>query len=46
MPAMTMVFKVADPKALATLKEGDKVSQVLADKVSGAPTIMSIEVVR
>ena len=45
MPAMTMVFKVSDPKALATLKEGDKV-RFFADKVSGAPTIMSIEVIR
>ena len=35
MPAMTMVFKVADPKMLDGLKEGDKV-KFAADKVNGA----------
>jgi Cu/Ag efflux protein CusF len=42
MPAMTMVFKVADPKLLDSLKEGDKV-KFAADKVSGAITVTAIE---
>lgn len=42
MPAMTMVFRVADPKMLDALKEGDKV-QFTADKVNGAITITSIQ---
>ena len=42
MPAMTMVFKVADPKMLDSLKEGDKV-KFAADKVNGAYTVTAIE---
>jgi Cu/Ag efflux protein CusF len=42
MPAMTMVFRVADPKMLDTLKQGDKVKFV-ADKVNGAFTVTAIE---
>lgn len=42
MPAMTMVFKAADPKLLDGLKEGDKV-KFTAQKVNGAFTVTSIE---
>jgi Cu/Ag efflux protein CusF len=42
MPAMTMVFRVADPKFLDAVKEGDKVSFV-ADKVNGQFTVMNIK---
>ena len=42
MPAMTMVFKVADPKMLEGMKEGDKV-KFAADKVNGAITVTAIE---
>ena len=42
MPAMTVVFKVADPKVLDSLKEGDKV-KFTAEKVNGAFTVMSIQ---
>lgn len=42
MPAMTMVFKVADPKMLDGLKEGDKV-KFTADKVNGAFTVTAIQ---
>lgn len=42
MPAMTMVFKVADPKMLDAIKEGDKV-KFAADKVNGALTVTAIE---
>jgi Cu/Ag efflux protein CusF len=42
MPSMTMVFKVADPKMLDSLKEGDKV-RFAADRVSGAITVTAIE---
>ena len=42
MPAMTMVFKVADPKMLDGIKEGDKV-RFIADKVNGAITVTAIE---
>ena len=45
MPAMTMVFKVADPKVLDSLKEGDKV-KFEADKVNGAFTVTAIGVVK
>ena len=44
MPGMTMVFKVADPKMLQSLKEGDKV-RFAADRVNGAFTVTSIAVV-
>ncbi|WP_077036320.1 copper-binding protein [Pelomonas sp. KK5] len=42
MPGMTMVFKVADPKMLDTVKEGDKV-KFSADRVNGAITITAIQ---
>ena len=42
MPAMTMVFRVADPKVLDTLKEGDKF-KFTAEKVNGAFTVTAIE---
>ena len=42
MPAMTMVFKVLDPKMLDGIKEGDKV-KFAADKVNGALTVTVIE---
>ena len=42
MPAMTMVFRVADPKMLEQLKEGEKV-RFSADRLSGAITLTSIE---
>ena len=42
MPAMTMVFRVADPKVLDTLKEGDKV-KFTAEKVNGAITVTAIQ---
>ena len=45
MPGMTMVFRVADPKMLDAIKEGDKV-KFAADKVQGAYTVTAIEVVR
>lgn len=42
MPAMTMVFRVAEPSMLDTLKQGDKVKFV-AEKVNGAFTVTAIE---
>ncbi len=45
MPAMTMVFRVADPKMLDGLKEGDKVT-FDADKVNGAYTVTAIQPAR
>jgi len=42
MPAMTMVFRVADPKMLDALKEGDKI-KFTADRVNGAITVTSIQ---
>lgn len=42
MPPMTMVFKVADPKMLDTLKDGDNV-RFSADRVNGAITVTAIE---
>jgi len=42
MPGMTMVFKVADPKMLDMVKEGDKV-KFGADKVNGVLTVTTIE---
>ena len=42
MPAMTMVFKAADPKLLDGLKEGAKV-KFTAEKVNGAITVTAIE---
>lgn len=43
MPGMTMVFKVADPKLLDAIKQGDKV-KFAADNVNGALTVTAIEV--
>jgi Cu/Ag efflux protein CusF len=45
MPRMTMVFQVADPRMLETLKEGDKV-RFVADKVNGVYTVTAIEAVK
>ena len=45
MPGMLMVFKVADPKMLDSIKEGDKV-KFSADKVNGAITVTAIEVAK
>ena len=45
MPAMTMVFQVADPAMLAKVKAGDKV-RFRPDKVNGAFTVMEIEAVK
>ena len=45
MPAMTMVFRTADPKLLEGLKEGDKV-KFNAEKVNGAYTVTVIQVVK
>ena len=45
MPAMTMVFKAADPKLLQGLKEGDKV-KFTAEKVNGAYTVTAIQVAK
>jgi Cu/Ag efflux protein CusF len=45
MPGMTMVFKVADPKMLDSLKEGDKV-KFAAERVNGAITVTAIEVAK
>jgi len=42
MPAMTMVFKVADPKLLDGLKEGDKV-RFTAEKVNGALSVTALQ---
>ena len=42
MPGMTMVFKVADPRMLDSIKDGDKV-RFSADKVNGAITVTAIE---
>lgn len=45
MPAMTMVFKVADPKMLDALKEGDKV-KFSADRLNGALTVTAIQLAK
>ena len=42
MPAMTMVFQVADPSMLEKVKVGDKV-KFQAEKVGGAFTVTKIE---
>ena len=42
MPAMTMVFKVADAKMLDAIKEGDKV-KFTAERVNGAITLTAIQ---
>ena len=45
MPAMTMVFTVADPKLLDGLKQGDKV-RFTADKKDGTFIVTGIEAVK
>jgi Cu/Ag efflux protein CusF len=45
MRAMSMVFRVADPKMLDLVKEGDKV-RFAADKVNGLFTVTQIEAAR
>lgn len=45
MPAMTMVFKVAEPRMLDTLKPGDKV-KFSAEKVNGTLTVTAVEVLK
>lgn len=42
MPGMTMVFRVADPKMLDTLKPGDRI-KFAADNVNGSLTVTAIE---
>ena len=42
MPAMTMVFRVADPKMLDQVKEGEKV-RFYAARLNGAITLTTIE---
>jgi Cu/Ag efflux protein CusF len=42
MPGMTMVFQVADPALLGSLKVGDKV-RFRAEKLNGALTVTRIE---
>ncbi|MEO7150969.1 MAG: copper-binding protein [Burkholderiaceae bacterium] len=42
---MTMVLKVADPKMLDAVKEGDTV-KFSADRVNGAITVTAIEAVK
>ena len=42
MPAMTMVFQVADPAMLDQVKAGDKV-KFQAEKIGGAFTVTKIE---
>ena len=42
MPAMTMVFRVADPRMLESVKEGDKV-RFAAARIDGAITLTRIE---
>ena len=45
MPPMTMVFQVKDRAFLAKLKAGDRVN-FTADKIKGAYTVLSIEVIQ
>jgi Cu/Ag efflux protein CusF len=45
MPGMTMVFKVADPKMLEAVKQGDKV-RFAAHNIDGAVTVTAIEVAK
>ncbi len=42
MPAMTMVFKVADKAMLETLKEGAKI-EFVADRVNGKLTVTELK---
>jgi len=45
MPAMTMIFRVADPKLLDGLKPGDKL-RFAAERIDGAITVTRIEPLR
>jgi Cu(I)/Ag(I) efflux system periplasmic protein CusF len=45
MPGMTMVFQVKDAAMLEKVKMGDKV-KFTADKLNGAYTVMSLEIVK
>jgi Cu/Ag efflux protein CusF len=45
MPGMTMVFKVANPKLLESIKSGDKV-KFAAENLNGALTVTAIEVAK
>ena len=45
MPPMTMVFQVKDRAFLTKLKAGDRVN-FTADKIKGAYTVLSIEVIQ
>jgi Cu/Ag efflux protein CusF len=45
MPPMTMIFQVKDPAFLAQVKAGDRVN-FTADKIKGAYTVLSIEVIQ
>ena len=45
MPGMTMVFKVADPKMLETVNQGDKV-KFAAENINGALTVTALEAAR
>lgn len=45
LPPMNMVFQVKDPALLGKVKPGDKV-RFSADKIGGAYTVTSIEVVK
>jgi len=42
MPAMTMVFRVADPQMLETVKVGDNI-KFTAEKVNGAFTVIRVK---
>lgn len=43
MPGMTMIFRVADPRMLDGLREGDAVT-FTADRIDGAITVTAIQV--
>lgn len=45
MPGMTMVFKVADPKLLEGLREGDSV-RFAADRVNGSILVTALQPVK
>ena len=45
MPAMSMVFRVADPKMLDQVREGDKV-RFSAERSGGAITVTRIETIK
>lgn len=45
MPGMTMVFRVADPRMLDTLREGDKL-RFSAERIDGSITVTAIEPAR